>query len=116
MTSEAGGRTLYQQVIQKAAEWGTTEQLMYVIGATHPELLRAVRDTAGDYFFLVPGVGAQGGDLGDVARAAMTEDVGLLVNATRAIIYASKEEDFAEAAAAKAQAYQKEMASFLPNV
>ncbi|MDX1407737.1 MAG: orotidine-5'-phosphate decarboxylase [Saprospiraceae bacterium] len=104
---------LYRHVIERASTWGTADQLMFVVGATHSELLREVRAMAGQYFFLVPGVGAQGGDLATVAQAAMTEDVGLLVNATRSVIYADDSVDFAEMAGRQAQAYQHIMSGFI---
>ncbi|MDX1477454.1 MAG: orotidine-5'-phosphate decarboxylase [Saprospiraceae bacterium] len=113
VVTDPEGIPLYQRMIARSGAWGSPEQLMYVVGATHPDLLRGVREVAGDYFFLVPGVGAQGGDLRSVAEAAMTDDVGLLVNATRAIIYAGDGMDFAEQARLKAHAYQAEMAGFL---
>ena len=97
----------------KAAEWGSPDNLMFVVGATHPEMLAEVRQTAPDHFFLVPGVGAQGGSLEAVAKTAMNDHVGILVNSTRAIIYASNGNDFAERAAAVAQGYHREMAGYL---
>ena len=109
----ADGTKFYQHVLRKAASWGTPDNLMFVVGATHPEMLEEVRSTAPEHFFLVPGVGAQGGDLGSVAAAAMNDDVGLLVNSTRAVIYAGDASNFAEMAGRKTQEYQREMAQFL---
>ena len=113
LIEDMDGRPLYTQVMKTAATWGTPSNLMFVVGATHPEMLAEVRAAAPEYFFLVPGVGAQGGDLGSVVNSAMTEDVGLLVNSTRAIIYASNGEDFAAKAGLKAKEYQQEMAEYL---
>ncbi len=79
---------LFEQVIAKSQEWGSIENLMYVVGATHPEQLAHIRSLVPDHFFLVPGVGAQGGTIQEVADAAFTKDCGLLVNSTRGIIYA----------------------------
>ena len=92
--SDNQGSKLYETVIKKAQEWGNPENLMYVIGATHPESFAAIRALAKDYFFLVPGVGAQGGDLDAVVTYGRNEDLGLLVNSSRDIIYASSGEDF----------------------
>jgi orotidine-5'-phosphate decarboxylase len=103
----AGGEPLYSEVIRKAQEWGSAENLMFVVGATHPERLAEVRALAPDHFFLVPGVGAQGGDLEAVLAQGMTPDYGLLINASRAIIYAGDGEDFgAKARAAAAEIVQ----------
>jgi orotidine-5'-phosphate decarboxylase len=112
LESRAGG-FFYESVLKKSKDWGRADQLMFVIGATHPELMRHVRSLAPEYFFLVPGVGAQGGDLGEISTAGLTSDCGLLVNASRSIIFASSEEDFAEAARAEAQKLQLEMAGHL---
>lgn len=93
---------LYQRVIRQSQNWGSHENLMYVVGATRPEYLKQVRKLAPDHFFLVPGVGAQGGSLEEVAKYGMNEDVGLLVNSSRGIIYAGNGGDFAEMAAQSA--------------
>ncbi len=113
MISDNTGAPLHERVIRTAAEWGTPENLMFVIGATHPEMLSDVRGMAPDSFFLVPGVGAQGGDLRSVANAALTDDVGLLINSTRAVIYASDGNDFAVKAGEKAREYRDEMAEYV---
>lgn len=89
---------LYETVIRKAQQWGTPDQLMFVIGATHPEHVKSIRCLAPDNFFLVPGVGAQGGDMNAICHNGLNSECGLLINSTRNIIYASKSEDFAEAA------------------
>lgn len=93
---------LYQEVVQKSQQWGTPENLMYVVGATAPDALKDIRRLAPEHFFLIPGVGAQGGDLEEVLQAACNTEVGILVNASRSILYASGEADFQEKAAAEA--------------
>ncbi len=107
------GVKLYEKVLQKCFEWGSDENIMFVTGATHPEELGEIRKLAPNSFFLVPGVGAQGGDLDAVVRHAKSEDVGLLINSSRGIIYASKDANFAEVAGEKAKALQQQMASYL---
>lgn len=104
---------LYQEVVQKAVQWADADRLMFVVGATHPEELAQIRQLAADYFFLVPGVGAQGGDLKKVAMAGMNASCGLLVNSSRSIIYASNGDDFAEQAANEASSLQLEMEALL---
>ena len=108
-----GERLLHQQVLQTATTWASSEQMMFVVGATHPEELGEIRKLLPDYFFLVPGVGAQGGDLQTVAKYGLSKDCGLLVNSSRGIIYASNGEDFAERAAEEAQKLQRQMAAML---
>jgi len=103
------GVQLFEQVIDKVNTWGTPDNLMYVVGATRGEAFLKIREHAPDHFLLVPGVGAQGGSLEDVCRYGMNKDCGLLVNSTRAIIYASQGRDFAERARAEALSLQKEM-------
>lgn len=107
------GQYLYERVLRTVAEWGTPENLMFVIGATQAESLARVRRLTPDHFYLVPGIGAQGGNLEEISRKAMNADVGLLVNASRAVIYASGEEDFAEAAGRAAAGYRLEMKKYL---
>jgi orotidine-5'-phosphate decarboxylase len=104
---------LYKEVLRKSQEWGTTDNQMYVIGATHPEKFEEIRAIIPNHFLLVPGVGAQGGDLEAVAKYGMNDQCGILVNSSRGIIYASEGEDFAEAARAKAEILQKQMATIL---
>ena len=108
-----GSKMLYEQVIEKVSRWGTPENLMFVVGATRAEEFTNIRSIAPDHFFLVPGVGAQGGSLKDISEKAMIRDCGILVNASRAIIYASENEDFAEEAKAIALQYQYEMKYYL---
>ncbi len=107
------GLQLYQQVISKVNTWGSPDNTMYVVGATRGELFREIRRFAADHFLLVPGVGAQGGSLEEVCRYGMNQDIGLLVNATRSIIYASNGRDFAEKAREEALALQQEMEKIL---
>ena len=106
---------LYETVIQKAIEWGTPENLMFVIGATQTGELVNIRQMIPGNFLLVPGVGFQGGSLKEVSKYGLTKDCGLLINVSRAIIYAGEKEDFAEEAKAIAQQYQTEMESYLTN-
>ncbi len=110
---EDGAEKLYERVIKTSSTWGTASDMMYVVGATRPEYLREIRNLIPDHFLLVPGVGAQGGSLSEVAENGMNADVGLLVNASRSVIYASSGEDFAEAAQAEARRISIEMKSIL---
>jgi orotidine-5'-phosphate decarboxylase len=106
-------KELFKHVIQKVSTWGTDENLMFVIGATKTAQLKEVREIIPNHFLLVPGVGAQGGSLEEVSKIGMNADVGLLVNASRQIIFASNGEDFAERAREEAMKLQQEMASYL---
>lgn len=103
------GLALFEHVIQTANTWGNADDTMYVVGATRGEAFTDIRKHAPDHFLLVPGIGAQGGSLSDVCRYGMNKDCGLLVNATRSIIYASPGKDFAEKARTEALALQQEM-------
>ncbi|MEO1049796.1 MAG: orotidine-5'-phosphate decarboxylase [Bacteroidota bacterium] len=103
------GHTLYEKVLLKSKTWATSDQLMFVVGATRADKIGDIRKMVPDHFFLVPGVGAQGGDLQSVSRYGMNEECGLLVNSSRGIIYASSGEDFAEQAARQASDLQQEM-------
>jgi orotidine-5'-phosphate decarboxylase len=107
---------LFEHVIQKSQEWATDENMMYVVGATRGEAFLEIRKHAPHHFLLVPGVGAQGGSLADVCKYGMTADCGLIVNSSRAIIYASNGEDFAEAAREQALLVQQEMAAELKKI
>jgi orotidine-5'-phosphate decarboxylase len=113
---QRNGQPLYEKVMRKAQEWGTPGNLMYVVGATHPEKFKEIREIAPDHFLLVPGVGAQGGDLEALTRHGANADVGLLVNSSRGIIFAGEGEDFAEKARSAAQALQTSMAALLQNL
>lgn len=106
---DCSGKLLFEEVIDKVNTWGSADNLMYVVGATRGEAFLKVRAHAPDHFLLVPGVGAQGGSLQDVCRYGMNKDCGLLVNSTRAIIYASQGRDFAERAREEALKLQREM-------
>jgi orotidine-5'-phosphate decarboxylase len=88
---ETGSGKVFEQVLRKVSEWGNTENLMFVVGATRGEMFKEVRAIVPDHFLLVPGVGAQGGSLEDVVKYGMTADIGLLVNASRSILYASSD-------------------------
>lgn len=109
----SSGERLYEKVIGKCMTWGTPEQIMFVVGATKAEHLAHIRAFAPDNFLLVPGVGAQGGSLAEVAKYGMNKDCGLLVNASRSILYASGGEDFAQKAREEALRMQQEMAILL---
>lgn len=104
------GVRLFERVLTKSQEWGTTENLMFVVGATQGSLFADIRKLAPNSFLLVPGVGAQGGSLQEVCKYGMNKDCGLLVNSSRGIIYASVDENFAEIAGEKAKELQQEMA------
>ncbi|MUL28308.1 orotidine-5'-phosphate decarboxylase [Prevotella sp. A2879] len=110
LTEDQQGERLFEKVLKKSQEWGTTENLMYVVGATQGKMFEDIRRIAPNHFLLVPGVGAQGGSLQEVCKYGMTKDCGLLVNSSRGIIYAGKDKDFAEIAAQKAKELQQEMA------
>ena len=111
-----GDGLLFEKVITKACQWGTPGNLMFVIGATQAESFERVRKLSPDHFYLVPGVGAQGGSLKDISEKAMNADCGLLVNASRAVIFASSGENFAEAAAEVAKGYAEEMAVYISRM
>ncbi len=110
------GVRLFERVLSKAQEWGTTENLMFVVGATQGSLFADIRKLAPNSFLLVPGVGAQGGSLQEVCKYGMNKDCGLLVNSSRGIIYASADENFAEIAGEKAKELQQEMAIELDRI
>ncbi|NBP28838.1 MAG: orotidine-5'-phosphate decarboxylase [Flavobacteriia bacterium] len=107
---------LYAHVIEKVASWGTPENLMFVVGATRAERLKEIRSLVPKHFLLVPGVGAQGGSLEQVVDAGMNPDVGLLINASRSIIYASSGKDFDLAAKKEALKLQTEMGLYLQRL
>jgi orotidine-5'-phosphate decarboxylase len=107
------GRPLYETAIQRIATWCSTDDLMFVVGATRPEVLAEVRALAPQHFFLVPGVGAQGGDLNAVLKAGMTADGGLLINSSRGVLYAGKGEEAIPAARRAAKELQQVMESSL---
>ncbi len=111
--TEENGKKLFEKVLQTSLKWNGAAQLMYVVGATKASALTSIRQIIPDAFLLVPGVGAQGGSLKEVSEFGMNESCGLLVNSSRGIIYASHEENFADAAASEAKKIQQEMAGYL---
>lgn len=110
---DGDGKALYEKVIETSREWGSDEQLMLVVGATAGEHIRKVRQLAPDHFFLVPGVGAQGGDLKEVTKNGMNKECGLLVNLSRSVIYADNSRNFEEAVVSACQSVQQEMEQLL---
>ena len=111
--ADAQGERLFEKVLKKSQEWGNTENMMYVVGATQGQMFEDIRKVAPDHFLLVPGVGAQGGSLEEVCKYGMTKDCGLLVNSSRGIIYASSDDHYAEIAGNKARELQQQMADEL---
>ncbi|MCR4921441.1 MAG: orotidine-5'-phosphate decarboxylase [Bacteroidaceae bacterium] len=109
LTEDKNGERLFEKVIRKSREWGNDGNLMYVVGATRGEMFQDIRQVAPNAFLLVPGIGAQGGSLEEVCKYGMTEDIGLLVNSSRAIIYADNTEYFDKVAAEKAHEVQQQM-------
>ncbi|GAB3347181.1 orotidine-5'-phosphate decarboxylase [Arachidicoccus ginsenosidivorans] len=105
----SSGKKLYEQVLTTVASWGSPDQLMFVVGATQAAALKNIRQLIPGHFLLVPGVGAQGGSVEEVAAAGWTTNCGLLVNVSRGVIYASNGEDYITAAKAAAQGYQRQM-------
>ena len=112
-TKKIDDKELYKHVLETSTSWKNSENLMYVVGATKAAYFKEIRTIIPDSFLLVPGVGAQGGNLQDVCKYGMNKDIGLLINSSRGIIYASKETDFAAAAAKKAEDLQLQMAEIL---
>ena len=110
------GKPLFKQVVETSKNWGTDANMMYVVGATRAEQLSDIREIIPNHFLLIPGVGAQGGNLQDVAKYGMNADCGLLVNSSRGIIYAGNDVDFAEKAIVEAQKLQQEMAVILSDL
>lgn len=115
-TKKVSDNYLYEQVLETSKTWKNSERLMYVVGATKAEYFGKIRKIVPNAFLLVPGVGAQGGSLQDVCRYGLTDDIGLLINSSRGIIYASKEKDFADAAAREAEKLQQQMQAILRNL
>jgi orotidine-5'-phosphate decarboxylase len=114
LTEDANGERLFEKVLNKSQEWGNDENMMYVVGATQGQMFEDIRKVAPKHFLLVPGVGAQGGSLEEVCKYGMIPDeIGLLVNSSRGIIYASQNEDFAEVAGQKAKELQEQMAKII---
>jgi len=115
-TKKVDGEEVYKKVLQTSKTWKNHHNLMYVVGATKAEYFAAIRKIIPDSFILVPGVGAQGGSVAEVCKYGLNDQVGLLINSARGIIYASTEENFAEAAAEKAKELQQEMESVLADM
>ncbi len=109
LTKDEEGTMLFEKVLSTSKKWGSDENMMYVVGATQGKSFENVRNIVPDHFLLVPGVGAQGGSLEEVCKYGMNKDCGLLVNASRAIIFADSNENFATVAAEKARDYQQQM-------
>lgn len=116
LTTDAQGERLFEKVLKTSQQWGSDENMMYVVGATQGRMFEDIRRVIPSHFLLVPGVGAQGGSLEEVCRYGMTPDCGLLVNSSRGIIYASDGEDFAQVAAQKAKELQQQMAAELAKI
>jgi len=115
MLETTNHKKVYQEVIEKSAQWGSHKNMMYVIGATHPEKFQEIRDWIPEHFLLVPGIGAQGGDLEGVAKYGMNDHCGLLVNSSRGIIYAGNGKDFEQEARKAAKNLQEQMAVTLKS-
>ena len=113
LTADCNGERLFEKVMRVSQQWASDEQMMYVVGATQGRLFEDVRKIVPDHFLLVPGVGAQGGSLQEVAQYGMNSQCGLLVNSSRQIIYADKSEAFAQAARQQAQTVQQQMSELL---
>lgn len=116
LTEDATGERLFEKVLRKSQEWGNADNMMYVVGATQGEMFEDIRKVAPEHFLLVPGVGAQGGSLEEVCRYGMTSQCGLIVNSSRAIIYADSTENYATVAAEKAKEVQMQMAALLEDI
>lgn len=114
-SKDENGIPLYKKVIEKAIQWDEFQNLMFVVGATRSDMIREIREISPNHFFLVPGVGYQGGKLEDVTKWGLTSDCGLLINSSRSIIWASNRVDFAEAARLEAEKISYEMSQILTN-
>ncbi|MBR3895864.1 MAG: orotidine-5'-phosphate decarboxylase, partial [Bacteroidaceae bacterium] len=116
LTTDTEGERLFEKVLRKSQEWANDENMMYVVGATQGRMFEDIRKIVPNHFLLVPGVGAQGGSLEEVCKYGMTKDCGLIVNSSRAIIYADKTERFAEVAGEEAKKVQEQMAEQLKSI
>ena len=116
LMEDANGERLFEKVLKISQQWGTKDNMMYVVGATQGQMFEDIRKIVPDHFLLVPGVGAQGGSLQEVCKYGMTKDCGLLVNSSRGIIFASNGKDFADVAAQKAKELQEQMAAELAKI
>lgn len=114
--AEGEDRHLFEKVLLASQQWGTPDNMMYVVGATKADMLSTIRNIVPDSFLLVPGIGAQGGSLSEVCRYGLNSDCGLLVNSSRGIIYASNGTDFAQRAAEEAAKLQQQMANELQRI
>lgn len=115
LIEDKNGKRLFEHVITTSQKWATPDEMMYVVGATQGSMFKDIRNVAPQSFLLVPGVGAQGGSLEEVARYGMIPDCGLLVNSSRGIIYASSGEDFAEASGKEAEKLRDQMSTLLKS-
>ncbi len=113
---DENGTTIYEKVLEYSQTWKNSDRLMYVVGATRPEYFKKIRKIIPDNFLLVPGIGTQGGDLQEVCKYGLNKDIGLLINSSRGIIYASDKKDFAEKAREKALELQKEMKAIINSI
>ena len=116
LTEDNNGERLFEKVLRTSQNWGNADNMMYVCGATQAEMFTQIREIAPDNFLLVPGVGAQGGSLENVAKYGMNKQCGLLVNSSRGIIHASHDDDYAQVAAQKAQELQSQMSELLESI
>ena len=116
LTEDASGERLFEKVLKKSQEWAGADQMMYVVGATQGKMFEDIRKIAPEHFLLVPGIGAQGGSLSEVCQYGMNSQCGLIVNSSRAIIYADNTENFAAVAGMKAKEVQLEMAQELKRI
>lgn len=116
LTEDATGERLFEKVLRRSQEWGNADNMMYVVGATQGKMFEDIRKVAPEHFLLVPGVGAQGGSLEEVCRYGMTSQCGLIVNSSRAIIYADSTENYATVATEKAKEVQMQMAALLEDI
>jgi orotidine-5'-phosphate decarboxylase len=113
LRTEGKGNHLFEEVLKKTASWGTTDNLIYVIGATRAEWLSKVRAIVPEHFLLIPGIGSQGGDMEEVVRYGMNRRTGLIINASRSVLYAASDRHFALAARSMALHLQQQMQSIL---
>lgn len=116
LTEDAQGERLFEKVLRKSQQWGNADNMMYVVGATQGKMFEDIRKVVPDHFLLVPGIGAQGGSLEEVCKYGMNSHCGLIVNSSRAIIYADSSENYAQVAAAKAKEVQEQMATLLKEI
>ena len=113
MLNTENGIPLYMEVLKKAKTWGSSDNMMFVVGGTRPEIIKEIRRNAKDHFLLIPGIGHQGGDLSKVVKYGFNDKVGILVNCSRSILYAGNDNGFAEASNLEARRMQKEMSIYL---